>query len=105
MPLSPLSLARRREKALIIQLPEWDNWRISGEDLAWEVQKVVHKKQGDVWEATNWFSSLDAALGYAYERTLRELGMGSTIDMIREVHIACEKTKSSMLKAVRKAVS
>ena len=88
---------------MVIQLPEWDGWRISGEKLAWEVQKVVHKKQGDAWEATNWFSSLDAALGYAYERTLRECGIGHVVDMTREALVACERTKSSLLKAVKAA--
>ena len=97
------SLPQRREKALIIQLPEWDGWRISGESLAWEVQKVVHKKQGDVWEATNYFSTLDAAMGYAYERTLRECGTGHVVDMTREALVACERTKSSLLKAVKAA--
>lgn len=90
---------------MIIQLPEWDNWRISGEALSWEVQKVIHKKQGDVWEPTNFFSSLDAAIGYAYERTLRECGMGHAVEMMREALVQCEKTKSSLLKAVRKAVA
>ena len=89
---------------MIIQLPEWDGWRISGESNAWEVQKVVHKKQGDVWEATNYFSTLDAVMGYAYERTLRECGIGHVVDMTREALIQCEKTKSALLKAVRKAV-
>lgn len=87
---------------MIIQLPEWEDWRISGEKLAWEVQKVVHKKQGDVWETTNWFPSLDAALGYAYERSLRE--KNTRIELIREVHIACEKTKSGLLREAREAL-
>lgn len=87
---------------MIIQLPEWKDWRISGEKLAWEVQKVVHKKDGDAWEATNYFSSLDAAMGYAYERTLRE--SPKSIAAIREVHIECEKVKSRLVDAVRKAV-
>ena len=88
---------------MIIQLPEWKDWRISGERLDWQIQKVVHKKQGDVWEATNFFPTLEAAIGHAYERTLRE--SPKSIAMIREVHIECERTKSHMLKAVKKAVA
>ena len=87
---------------MIIQLPEWKDWRIAGGNLDWQIQKVVHKKQGDVWEATNFFPTLEAAIGYAYERTLRE--SPKSIAMIREVHIECERTKSHMLKAVKKAV-
>ena len=88
---------------MIIQLPEWKDWRIAGSNLDWQIQKVVHKKQGDVWEATNFFPNLESAIGYAYERTLRE--SPKSIAMIREVHIECERTKSHMLKAVKKAVA
>ena len=86
---------------MIIQLPEWDGWRISGESIAWEVQAITKKGE---WRATNYFSTLDAAMGYAYERTLRECGIGHVVDMTREALIQCEKTKSALLKAVRKAV-
>ena len=90
---------------MVIQLPEWTDWRISGEGIAWEVQRLIKKgKRAGEWEATNWFNSLDAAIGFAYERSLRELGMGSTIDMIREVHVACEKTKSALVREVKKAI-
>lgn len=89
---------------MVIQLPEWDGWRISGEALSWEVQKLVRKKQGEVWEPTNYFPSLDAAIGYAYERTLRECGMGHTVDMMREALVQCERTKSSLLREARKVI-
>lgn len=88
---------------MIIQLPDWKGWRIEGGDLAWEVQQLREKgKTAGEWYTTNWFNSLDAALGYAYERSLRE--KDSRIEMIREVHIACEKTKSGLLREARRAL-
>ena len=57
---------------MVVQLPEWKRWRISGEGLAWEVQELHPRKDGDTWDATNYFPSLEGAIGYAYERTLRE---------------------------------
>ena len=90
---------------MVIQLEEWDGWRVAGGDHAWEVQQQHEKgKQAGEWYATNWFSSLDAAIGYAYERTLKECGMGHTVDMMREALVQCERTKSSLLREVRKAV-
>ena len=90
---------------MIIQLPEWEKWRISGESLDWQVQELTKDKSkpnGEYWRGVNFFSTLDAALGYAYERSLRE---GNTrIELIREVHIACEKTKSGLLREARKAL-
>lgn len=89
---------------MVIQLPEWRGWRISGESTAWEIQQQYEKgKSAGEWYATNWFGSLDAAIGHAYERTLRESPKG--IAQIREVHIECEKVKSRLLKAVKKAVA
>ena len=88
---------------MVIQLEEWKGWRISGENTAWEIQQQSKKgKRAGEWYATNWFGTLDAAIGYAYERTLRE--SPKSIAMIREVHIECERTKSHMLKAIKKAV-
>lgn len=87
---------------MIIQLPEWKDWRIAGGNLDWQIQKVVHKKQGDVWEATNFYPSLEAAIGAAYERTLRE-SPKTAVD-VREVAAECERVKARLIKAVRKAV-
>ena len=91
---------------MIIQLPEWKDWRISGEKLDWQIQELAKdktKEGGTRWKATNFFPTLEAAIGHAYERTLRE--SPKSIAMIREVHIECERTKSHMLKAVKKAVA
>ena len=88
---------------MIIQLPEWEGWRIAGSGLDWQIQKLCNRKdREDTWEGTNYFPSLEAAIGYACERTLRE--SPKTIAAIREVHDECEKTKSRLLKAVKKAV-
>lgn len=88
---------------MVIQLPEWDGWRIEGKDFSWEVQQQrKNGKQAGEWNATNYFPTLESAIGYAYERTLRE--SPKSIVAIREVHIECEKTKSRLLKAVKKAV-
>ena len=90
---------------MIIQLPEWDGWRIAGEEGDYQIQvyqKSGGKDNGERWKATNYFPSLESAIGYAYERTLRE--SPKTIAAIREVHVECEKTKSRLLKAVKKAV-
>lgn len=87
---------------MIIKLPEWTDWRIEGSDLDWQIQKVVHRKKGDTWEGTNFFPSLDAALSFAYERTLRE--SKATAVEIREVLGECEKVKARLLRAAKKAV-
>ena len=90
---------------MVIQLPEWDGWRISGEALSWEVQQQARNgKDAGKWYPTNYFPSLDSAIGYAYERTLKECGMGHTVDMMREALVQCERVKSSLLREVRKAV-
>lgn len=90
----------------VIQLPEWEGWRIAdSDDGMWEVQEFEEKGgRGEPrWRAVNFFPTLDAAIGYAYERTLRE--SPKSIAQIREVHIECEKVKSRLLKAVKKAVA
>jgi len=88
---------------MIIQLPEWDGWRIEGADLDWQIQKAVHRKSGDTWEGTNFYPSLEAAIGAVYERTLRE-SPKTAVD-IREVLAECEKVKLQLVKAVRKTVA
>ena len=89
---------------MVIQLPEWDGWRISGESLAWEiqVQKKNGKKAGE-WNAVKWFPSLDSAVACAYEKALKENGL--VTDDLREAEKECRKVKDSLLKAVRKAVA
>lgn len=87
---------------MIIQLPEWDGWRIEGETFEWQIQKASKRKRGEGWEATNYFPTLEAAIGHAYERTLRE-SPKTAVD-IREVAAECERVKARLIKAVRKAV-
>lgn len=90
---------------MIIQLPEWKDWRISGESLDWQIQELAKdktKEGGTRWKATNFFPTLEAAIGHAYERTLRE-SPKTAVD-IREVAAECERVKARLIKAVRKAV-
>ena len=91
---------------MIIQLDEWTNWRISGEKLDWQIQEYVKdakETDGHRWKGTNFFPTLEAAVSHAYERTLRE-SKAAAVD-IRDVLAECEKTKTRLLKAVKKAVS
>lgn len=90
---------------MVIQLPEWDGWRIEGEGRDWQLQVYEPngaKDGGPRWRATNYWPSLEHAIGHAYERTLRELP--KTVD-IRDVPAECERVKARLLKAVRKAVA
>lgn len=90
---------------MVIQLPEWDGWRIVGEDHDWRLQVYEPsggKDGGPRWRGANFWPDLESAIGYAYERTLRE--SPKSIAAIREVHIECEKVKSRLVDAVRKAV-
>lgn len=88
---------------MIIQLPEWEGWRIAGDGLNWEIQSQYAKgKSKGEWYATNYYSALEHAIGAAYERTLRE-SPKTAVD-IREVAAECERVKTRLLKAVRKAV-
>lgn len=57
---------------MIVQLPEWDGWRVSGESLDWQIQTRKKRKTGETWEMTNSFQTLEHAIGFAYERTLKE---------------------------------
>lgn len=89
---------------MIVQLPEWDGWRVSGEGMDWQIQVQIRKgKKAGQWEATNSFPTLDSAIGFAYERTLRKNGL--VTDDLREAEGECRKLKDSLLKAVRKAVA
>lgn len=87
---------------MIIQLPEWDGWRIEGSDLDWQIQKRRKVKGEERWEGTNFYPALEHAVGAAYERTLRE-SPKTAVD-VREVAAECERVKTRLIKAVRKAV-
>ncbi len=87
---------------MIIQLPEWKDWRIAGGNLDWQIQKRRKVKDEERWDGTNFYSALEHAVGAAYERTLRE-SPKMAVD-IREVAAECERVKTRLLKAVRKAV-
>lgn len=86
---------------IVIQLPDWDGWRIAGSDNEWQMQRIVKGKHGETWKGTNFWPSIEFAVGAAYERTLRERGV--TVDL-RDVPDECRKAKEELVKAVRKAV-
>ena len=89
----------------IIQLPEWDGWRIKGEKLDWQLQKLTKDKSkegGVYWRGTNFWPSAEYAIAHAYERTLRECGkefasLSEPVDESRRI-------KEQLIAAVRKAV-
>lgn len=87
---------------MIIQLPEWDGWRIEGTNLDWQIQQRTTNKGAEQWNATNYYSAIEYAIGYAYERTLRESGRKLTER--NEWMDECERVKDALLKAVKKAV-
>ena len=87
---------------MVIQLPEWDGWRIAGCDRDWQVQELRKRKGEAVWEGRNFFNALEHAVGFAYERTLRERGEKAT--GVNEWLISCKVVKKQLLDAVRKAV-
>ena len=90
---------------MIVELPEWNGWRISGERLDWQIQeyaKDAKEPSGHRWKGVNFYPSLEAASGAAYERTLRE-SPKEAVD-IREAAAECERVKARLIKAVRKAV-
>ena len=89
----------------VIQLPEWDGWRIEGEGLSWEVQELVNDKKsegGKRWKGVKFYSALEYSVGEAYERTLKECGKEFT--SLEELVDECHKTKDKLLKAVRRAL-
>ena len=90
---------------MIIQLPEWDGWRISGERLDWQMQELINDARaegGKRWKGTNFWPSLEYAIGAAYERTLRE--SGKKLDGPNEWLDECKRVKDALVKAVKKAV-
>jgi len=87
---------------MIIEIPGYEDLRISGENLDWQVQSVLKGgKSAGEWRATNYFPSLEYAIAFVYEKSLRdmdkELGYA-------EIPDACRKVKNELVKAVKKAV-
>lgn len=88
---------------MIIQLPEWDGWRISGADNEWEIQTQYKKgKSAGEWRGIRFYPALEWAVDAAYERTLQECGKEfmSLSEMVEE----CHKVKKRLHDAVKKAV-
>lgn len=84
-----------------IQLEEWDKWRIAGTELDWQFQVLVKDKKsllGTKWVGRAFFSTLGAALDYAYEKTLRESKENAT-SMKRAV-AECKRVKEALKEAV-----
>ena len=89
---------------MIIQLPEWDGWRISGENLDWQIQQQYKKgKQAGEWHGVKFYSSLHHAIGEAYERTLRE--SPAMVDSRESWMTECERVKKSLVAAVKKSIA
>ena len=90
---------------MIVELPEWDGWRVSGERLDWQIQEYVKdakEPSGHRWKGVKFYPAIEHAIGAAYERTLRE-SPKTAVD-VREVAAECERVKARLIKAVRKAV-
>jgi len=86
---------------MIVQLPEWKNWRIEGCGNEWQVQNLVHGKDGDDWRATNYFPSLAYAVKHAYEKALRaSKKRAATVD---EMLAECNRVKDELAAAVEEA--
>lgn len=86
----------------VIQLPEWDGWRIAGNDREWQIQRRSEGRNGVEWRGTNYWPSIEYAVGFAYERTLRELG--EEFESLDLFVAECRRVKDELVKAVRKAV-
>lgn len=91
---------RERIFDMVIQLPEWEGWRVAGSDNDWQVQVIRHRKSGDTWEGTNFFSTLGCALAFAYEKALRE--SKSTAKTVKEMKAECTRVKDGLMKEVAK---
>lgn len=53
---------------MIIQLDQ--KTRISGDSLDWRVEKLNKGKNGEYWQGTNFFPSLEHALQFAFDKKL-----------------------------------
>lgn len=84
-----------------IKLDEWDGWRIAGSDLDWQIQVLVKDRKsllGYRWSGIRFYTSLGAALEYAYEKTLRDSKESAT-SMKRAVN-ECKRVKDALKEAV-----
>ena len=86
---------------MVIEIPGTDEWRICGASDGWQIQKRTKKRGEYFWNATNYFTSLEYAVGFAYEKMLR--GKDAAVGM-QNVPVECRKVKESLLKAARKAL-
>lgn len=91
---------------MIIKLPEWDNWRIEGKNLDWQIQEYSNDKKaegGKRWRGVNFWPSVEYAIAHAYERTLKECGRDFT-DLESFVN-ECKRVKRELIAEVKKATS
>jgi len=89
---------------MIVQLPEWKDWRIEGSSNDWQVQRLrKHKDGGQKWEGTNFFPSLHYAVAFAYEKALRK--SPTKAETVDDMKAECKRVKDELLEAVEKAVS
>ena len=88
---------------MVIQLPEWDGWRISGDRNDWQIQTVQKDgKNAGEWRGIKYFNALEWAVNAAYEKALKESPLvASTLE---GASAECKRIKDSLARAVRKAV-
>jgi len=87
---------------MIVQLPEWKNWRVVGTDREWEVQQKGSRNGEVEWRPTNYFPSLAYAMAFAYEKTLR--ASKKKAGTIEEALGECNRVKDAIIGAVNEAV-
>lgn len=88
---------------MIVQLPEWKDWRIEGSGNDWQVQKLHKRKDGgQKWEGTNFFPSLHYAVAFAYEKALRK--SPAKAETVEAMEAECRRVKDELVAAVREAV-
>ena len=87
---------------MIIQLPEWGNWRVEGCGHEWQIQSLIHNKDGDSWRPTNYFPSLAYAVSHAYEKALR--ASKKRAEAMDQVLAECNRVKEALVDAVEKAL-
>ncbi len=89
---------------MLIELPEWTGLRIEGDDGEWQVQRKYEKgKNAGSWYTTNFFPSIEHAIGFAYEKSLRK--SAKKAETIESAMGECRRVKDELIKAVRKAVA
>lgn len=87
---------------MIIEIPGRDDLRICGEGTDWQVQSVYKNgKRAGEWFGTNFFSGAEFAVGFVYEKLLRDKDAAIQVgDLPNE----CKRVKEDLMKSVRKAV-